>query len=168
MLAFIKQHGRMILYCVAAVLVLAIAFGISLDGKKGMILIAAQKAAEHMEAVDIRTERDVNAVMAAAARRRPKITYTGTNAVSGTAVNLKEMFSAADADGISVAVEITDVLDVSGKSVLYETKEQRKHKTGKYDPEGFVFSTAGIYTVHVKAVDREKKVSRMKFRLPVT
>lgn len=168
MFNLMKQHGRTILYCAAAVLVLGIAFHIRSGLNTGFIQIAYAKARQSMSNMDVMAYTDTSAVKAFAARSKPKITYSYTKALPKSEINLNQMFSAVDADGTSVAVEITDILNSRGESILYQTEEERKQHIMQYHTDKFLFPSVGIYTINVKATDTEKKTVYGKYRLPVT
>ena len=78
------------------------------------------------------------------------------------------MFQANDADGNPVLCEITDILDDTGKSILYVTEDDRENKRKTYDTGKFSFPAIGIYTLDIKAQDAEKKVAYGRYRFPVT
>lgn len=78
------------------------------------------------------------------------------------------MFEAKDAEGNPAALEITDIVNPMGESILYLTKEDKKQHRQSEDTKNILFARTGIYTVYVKAVDAEKKQTYEQYRLPVT
>ena len=168
MIAIMKQHGRTIIYCMAAVFVLGIAFHIRSGSDIGFIQIAYAKAEQGMTKTDVTDYTDALAVKALAARKNPKITYAYSKALPKNTVNLNQMFAAVDADGASVDVEITDVTDSRGESLLYRTAEERKKNIRLCDTKKFMFPSVGVYTVNVRAIDQEKKTADGQYKLPVT
>lgn len=167
MLILMKQHGRTIVCCVIAVLALGMAFGIRVDGYQGFIQIAYGKAMGDMTR-DAAGDAGMEAVNAIAARRKPDISYVYQKTLPKTTVNLDAMFSAKDADGNPVDVKITDILDASGKSLLYQTDLDRKKGKAIEDTAGFQFPAVGVYRINVKAVDWEKKAAFEQYQIPVT
>ncbi len=168
MFTLMKQYGRAVLICAAAALVFGILFRMQSGQKTGFIELVYEKAMEDMSDDNPMSYTDAEAVKAAAARKKPAITYTYTKVLSGSAVNLEAMFEAEDAAGNRIAAEITDIVSPLGESILYLTKEDRKHRRKSGDTQSFLFADTGIYTVYVKAVDAEKKQTYGQYRLPVT
>lgn len=167
MLILMKQHGRMIVCCVIAALTFGIAFGMRADGYQGFVQIAYGKAMEDMTE-ETAGRADAQAAQAVAARRKPEIAYTYQKTLSGENVSLNSMFSATDADGNPAAVNITDVLDASGKSLLYQTEYDKKRERALQNTENFQFPLPGVYRLYVRAADHEKKASCGQYQIPVT
>lgn len=168
MYILMKQYGRTIIICITAMLVLGILFCMQSDNKKGFAALAYEKAMGDMDDRNFADYTDTAAVKKAAARKKPKIVYTYEKTLPGMAVNLENMFAAEDAEGNCIAVEVTDLLNSAGDSILYLTKEDRKLRRKSGDVKRFLFAETGIYTVCVKAVDAEKKQTCGQYRLPVT
>lgn len=168
MLILMKQHGRIIIGCVISVLVLGIIFGIRVGGDTGFVRIAYKKAMGDRTDTDIADYTDAEAVEAVLARSKPEIRYSYTKVTVGKEADIGAMFLAEDADGNPVAVEITDILNVSGASILYETEEDRKNKKYTHDTAHFLFPVSGIYTLRVKAEDDEKRETYRQYKIPVS
>lgn len=168
MLVFMKQYGRTMVFVLIAAAVLAIAFQIRINGHTGFIQAAFGKAMEGRSSGGILPLRDVDAVKAAAVRKEPQISFRCTKILPQQAVDLNAMVTAADADGNPVNVEITDIVNEAGESILYQTKEDRKDSAAACSTTGFLFPAAGIYTMDVQAADREQKTAKVQFRIPVT
>lgn len=168
MITLMKQHGRTIIYCMVSVFVLGIAFHIRSGSDVGFIQIAYAQARQGVTQTDVTAYTDALAVKAFAARKKPKITYSYTKTLPKKAVNLNQMFVAVDADGTSVAVEITDVINSCGESILYRSAEEKKKNICLYDTKEMMFPSVGIYTVNVRVVDKEKKTAYGQYKLPVT
>lgn len=168
MFILMKQYGRAVIICITAALVLGILFRMQSGGKTGFIALAFETAMEDFSDGNPAGETDTNAVKAAAARKKPEITYTYVKTVSKAEMNLEAMFEAKDAEGNPIAAEITDIVNPAGDSILYLTKEDRKLGRKSGDTKSFLFAETGIYTVYVKAVDTEKKRAYGQYRLPVT
>lgn len=162
------QYGKAILVGAVSSLAFAAAFGIKADGRKGFIQIAYGKALEGASLSGAADREDADVNLAIAARSVPKVVYAYQKTVPCQAVNLNAMFSAEDAQGNPVKVEITDIFDASGKSVLYQTKEDKLAKRKKQETEEFVFSCIGAYTLCVTAVDAERKAFCGRYQIPVT
>ena len=167
MLILMKQHGRTIVCCVIAALVFGIAFGIREDGYQGFIQIAYGKAMGDMTE-ETEGRADAQAAKAVAERKKPEIAYAYQKTLSMEEVSLDGMFSATDADGGPANVQITDVRDALGKSLLYQTEHDKKRKHALQDTENFRFPAPGIYRLYVRAADREKKASCGQYQIPVT
>ena len=159
MLSFIKQYGKTVLFAIAGVAVLGIAFGIRVNGHTGFIQAAYGRAMEGMDMPDVRGLGDTDAVKAAAARVRPQIVFRCGKILPQVPVDLKAMLTARDADGNQVDVIITDIITKGGGSVFVGAA---------CTPEAFVFPYAGIYIMEVTVSDREKKTAKAQFRIPVT
>ena len=101
---------------------------------------------------------DSEAALSFAARKAPQITYTPLRTVCRDAVDVMAMFTASDQEGNDTALHIEDILDESGQSIFCREKD---------DGSSFVFPSAGIYTVVVKAKDRENKEAFGRYRLLV-
>ncbi len=168
MVTLMKEYGRAILICATSVLVLGILFRMQSNGKIGFIEVIYDKALEDVNESNPSDYTDTDVVKAVMAREKPEITYTYAKTLVGAAVNLENMFEAKDAEGNPVAVEITDIVNPLGASVLYSTKENKKRHLKSGDTKSFLFAETGIYTVYVKAVDAEKKQTYEQYRLPVT
>lgn len=167
MLSVIKQHGRTIVCCMAAFMAFGIAFGIRMDGHQGFVQIVYERAMGDLTG-DPASHADEGAVRTIAARNRPEIVYTCQKTLPKKKVSLDAMFVATDADGSPVAVEITDVQDASGKSLLYLTDLDRKKKNALQDTADFQFPAVGIYKLKVRAEDCEKKTAYEQYQIPVT
>ena len=168
MVALMKQYGKAVFICVTSVLVLGILFQMQSEGKTGFMEIIYQKTMEDMSKASPADYTDADAVKAVMARKKPQITYTYTKTLVGAVVNLENMFEAKDAEGNPAALEITDILNPMGESILYLTKEDKKQHRQSEDTKNILFARTGIYTVYVKAVDAEKKQTYEQYRLPVT
>ena len=168
MFILMKQYGRTVIICVTAVLVLGILFRMQSGGKMGFIALAYEMAMGDFSDRNPAGETDTNAVKAAAARKKPETTYTYVKTVPKAEMNLEAMFKAKDAEGNPIAIEITDILNPAGDSILYLTKEDRKLRRKSGDTKRFLFANTGIYTIYVRAVDTEKKQAYGQYRLPVT
>lgn len=167
MLALVKQHGRTITCCVIAALAFGIIFGIRADGYQGFIQIAYGKSMGDITE-EAAGRADARAAQAVASRRKPEITYTYQKTLSEVKVNLDGMFCAVDADGNPASVKITDVLDASGKSLLYQTEQDKKRKRALQDTGNFQFPAPGVYKMLVRAADHEKKAFCCRYQIPVT
>ncbi len=165
-----KQQGRTIALCMAAAVVFGIFFHIRVDGKTGWFAVAYAKAMERAEQEEASLDADADAgvYQTVAARRRPEIVFVCQKIAPQKAVNLHAMFTAKDADGNPAEVEILDVYDASGGSVLYRSNEERAKKTGAYHTTGVVFPAVGVYALKVRATDAQKKTSCRIYKIPVT
>lgn len=159
MSAFMKQYGRTMVFAIAAALVFIAAFRIQVNGKTGLIEAAYAKAMEGMDAAE-GTRLDVDAAKAAAVRRKPEITFQYVKIRPQAEVNLQAMLTAEDADGSPVDCVIVDITDAAGSSIL--------DPSGADDLTRFLFASAGVYTMEVKASDCERKTASAKFQIPVT
>lgn len=167
MLSVIKQHGRTIVCCMAVFLSFGIVCGIRLDGYQGFIQIVYGKAAAGLTG-NSESDMNVEAVRAVAARGKPEIVFDYHKTLPKKKVSLDDMFSATDADGDPVAVEITDVRDAFGKSILYLTDLDRKKKNALQNTADFQFPAVGVYKLAVRAADREKRTTCEQYQIPVT
>ena len=168
MLILMRQHGRTIVFCILSFLVLGALGSVRSGTEEGFIEIAYRKAFGDSVKTDVASYVDAEAVKAQAARKKPVITFTYVKTLPKKEVNIYQMFSAKDADGNAVMVEITDILKRDGKSVLYRNELEKKKKMPLYDTKKFPFPTVGVYSILVKAVDREKRTSYGQYKLPVT
>ena len=168
MTIFMKQYGRTILYVVFAAAVFGMIFGTQVGEHTGFVQAAYQKANEDRTDRDVTVYTDVDAVKKVIARKNPEITFSYQKTLPGIPADLGRMFLAKDEEGNPVTVEITDILDGMGDSILFLTEEDRNQKKYICDPASFVFSKTGIYTIKVKAADREQKTSYQEYKLPVT
>ena len=159
MLLLMKQYGRTIVVCLVSMLMFGAFAAIRAGESKGLAEIVFRKAMEGSMEADSGSYADVNAVKEIAKRSAPEIKYTYMKAYMGNPVDLNAMFAATDADGNMAEIEILDIFDHFGNSVL---------DTVKNGAESFLFREMGIYTLRVKAVDHEKKVCYGQYRLPVT
>ena len=132
------QYGKAILVGAVSSLAFAAAFGIKADGRKGFIQIAYGKALEGASLSGAADREDADVNLAIAARSVPKVVYAYQKTVP------------------------------SGKSVLYQTKEDKLAKRKKQETEEFVFSCIGAYTLCVTAVDAERKAFCGRYQIPVT
>ncbi len=168
MAVLMKQYGRTVLCCAAVFFIFGILSGIRVDGNTGFIRIAYAKAAEGTAGADAGQGLDVDTVLSVAARKKPEIVFQYTKVLSQEKMNLNKMFSALDADGQEAFVTVTDVLDSDADSIMYPSKEDRKNQAAAYPADRFVFPRPGIYTIKVKAADREHKTAAAQYRIPVT
>ena len=168
MVTIIRQYGRAVLLGITALFVFGAVCAVRSGENTGLIRIIYDRAMQNMSKADPGHAWDADAVKAAAAWRGPEITFTYTKTIPKTSVNLDEMFAAKDADGNQILCEITDILDDTGKSILYATEEDRKNKRKTYDTGRFSFPGIGIYTLCIKALDTEKKAAYEQYRFPVT
>lgn len=166
MLILMKQHGKMIVCCIVSVLLIGILFGMRIDGNTGLIEIAYGKAMSARE--DLEPAVFVDAVKNVLARSKPEITYSYTKTVLKQAANINAMFEASDADGNKISVEVTDILDAYGGSILYESEEDKKNQKRTCDTSEFLFPTSGVYVIRVKAEDAEKRTTYSQYKLPVS
>lgn len=167
MLSVMKQHGRTILCCMTAVLIFAAVFCIRAGGRRGLIQIAYERALGDLTE-EPESRADEEAVRAVAVRKPPEISFAYQKTYPDAAVCLNDMFLAKDADGALIAVEITDVLDGSGRSLLYGEDSGHTKKKPLQDTRNFRFPSVGIYMLTVKATDREKKTACAQYQIPVT
>lgn len=158
MLLFMKQYGKVILLVLVSVLVFGVLTEMRVGGNKGFIRIIYGEARKEVRADDGKPTMDLEAVMSYAARKAPQIIYSSAKAVCREAVDVTAMFAASDAEGNDTAVIILDILDESQNSIFCQ---------GKDEGASFVFPSAGVYTVIVKAADRENKKSLGRYRLLV-
>ena len=102
---------------------------------------------------------DTLAVEAACAREEPKIQYAGKNVWGiGEAVLISETFLAADAEGIPLSVQVSDIIDQDGRSA-WNCYHEEAHKA--------VFEQRGIYTFTLETVDRERKSATRRISILV-
>ena len=156
---FIKQYGRTMIFALAAALVLTIVFRIRVNGKTGLIAAVYAGAMEGMTAADV-TFRDADAAKAAAARRKPEITFQYAKIRPQKETNLQAMLTAEDADGRPADCVIVEITDAAGTSILDPSVADDKTR--------IKFPSAGIYIMEVKAADCERKTTSAQFRIPVT
>lgn len=158
MSVFIKEHGRTVVCCAAAVFVLGVVFCIRSGEDKGFIQIAYARAKEDMAHTDFLLYTE--AVKTVMARKKPEIVYLYKKILPGETVNIDGMFLARDADGKPAQVEICDILNSLGESILDTEKG--------CDTKKFLFPVSGIYTLKVKASDKENRTVCKQYKALVS
>lgn len=119
------------------------------------------KVGQRMEAEkeDFSNSADTGAVENICARKEPTITCTGKRIwKKGEIIRINNVFQAADAEGQALTVKVKDIIDESGTSVI-----------GQYQASSHTasFSSRGVYTFHLKAMDSERKTAEMKISFTV-
>lgn len=102
---------------------------------------------------------DTSAVAGICQREAPEIIFTGKKVWSaGEPIPIGDVFLAADAEGSHIPVEVEDITNKDGDSVM-ENYQEAGNKA--------VFQDRGVYTFHVSALDNERKTGRKKISIVV-
>lgn len=166
MLTVLKTYGKTIITVLSVLAVLALLALINVNGKKGLTGAVAETA--DFEDVDYAAFADALAIEDYTALGVPEITYESPAVKAGEEYDLNSIFSAAGTDGQPCRTEVMDVKDASGNSLLFASEEDRRNNVRQQQTDAFCFSSPGIYSICVQAVDGNRRVSSKEISLPVT
>ncbi len=141
----------MILPGIVFVAVTAILTGAAVFGKIGNSMKADGDDFSHMA--------DTQAVEAVCGRQEPRIQCIGKKVwKAGESVSIYNVFSAADENGSSLKLMVSDIISENGDSVLNCYHES----TGQA-----VFPKRGAYTFCLETMDSERKISKERMLILV-
>lgn len=153
-----KQHGGFLIAAMVTLGVLTIIFSTITDanGNRGIVKIIAA----HMdtEGIDYNAYVDYGAYQTEMAKDAPVIEYQGTGSLTPGTVNVADYVKAHDYNGQELAVRLLKFCDSDGNEL-----------SGHMDKASgtITFSTAGIYSFTVKAVDSGNRKTTAVIRVPV-
>lgn len=153
-----KQHGGFLIAAMVTLGVLTIIFSTITDanGNRGIVKIIAA----HMdtEGIDYNAYVDYGAYQTEIAKDVPVIEYQGTGSLTPGTVNVADYVKAHDYNGQELAVRLLKFCDSDGNEL-----------SGHMDKASgtITFSTAGIYSFTVKAVDSGNRKTTAVIRVPV-
>lgn len=153
-----KQHGGFLIAAMVTLGVLTIIFSTITDanGNRGIVKIIAA----HMdtEGIDYNAYVDYGAYQTEMAKDVPVIEYQGTGSLTPGTVNVADYVKAHDYNGQELAVRLLKFCDSDGNEL-----------SGHMDKASgtITFSTAGIYSFTVKAVDSGNRKTTAVIRVPV-
>ena len=153
-----KQHGGFLIAAMVTLGVLTIIFSTITDanGNRGIVKIIAA----HMdtEGIDYNAYVDYGAYQTEIAKDVPVIEYQGTGSLTPGTVNVADYVKAHDYNGQELAVRLLKFCDSDGNEL-----------SGHMDKASgtITFSTAGIYSFAVKAVDSGNRKTTAVIRVPV-
>lgn len=99
--------------------------------------------------------KDTKAIENLCAREKPTITCIGKKIwETRETIHINHVFQAIDAEGQALSLKVKDITDESGASVM-----DRYHAASQTAS----FTDTGIYTFHLKTMDRERKTATMRF-----
>lgn len=153
-----KQHGGFLIAAMVTLGVLTIIFSTITDanGNRGIVKIIAA----HMdtEGIDYNAYVDYGAYQTEIAKDVPVIEYQGTGSLTPGTVNVADYVKAHDYNGQELTVRLLKFCDSDGNEL-----------SGHMDKASgtITFSTAGIYSFTVKAVDSGNRKTTAVIRVPV-
>ena len=153
-----KEYGGVMLAAAVTISVLTIIFSAvtDSDGNRGIVKIIAA----HMdtEGIDYNAYVDYGAYQTEIAKDVPVIEYQGTGSLPPGTVNVADYVKAHDYNGQELAVRLLKFCDSDGNEL-----------SGHMDKTSgtITFSTAGIYSFTVKAVDSGNRKTTAVIRVPV-
>lgn len=141
----------MVLPAVVFIAITAVIAGAALFSKAGQRM--------DVEGEDFSDSADTGTMEDICEREAPVITYTGKKVWNtGEVILTDNVFRAEDADGSSVEVEVMDITDRDGNSVMDCFRETDKSA---------VFGEKGVYSFRLSAMDSERKNTTKRISLVV-
>lgn len=152
----IRAYGRFLLEAVVVVLLAVLLFsGITDDrGNRGIFSMMG----EYVEEEGTVGNMDFKEYQRESQRSAPAIVYVGTETLYTGKYPLSGILKATDDEGMELPIEVSSICDPFGIE-----------RIGEY-PSGvsyIQFSSRGIYTLRVAAVDARNQTSNCEVRIPV-
>ena len=153
-----KEHGGLLVTVAVTICILTIIFSAvtDSDGNRGIVKIIAA----HMdtEGIDYNAYIDYGAYQSEIAKDAPTIEYQGTGSLVLGTVQVADYVKAHDYNGQELAVKLLKFCDKDGN----ELTDQMDQASGT-----ITFSSAGMYSFTVKAVDSGNRKTTVVIHVPV-
>lgn len=153
-----KQHGGFLTAALVTLGVLTIIFSAvtDSDGNRGIVKIIA--AHMNTDGTDYNAYVDYGAYQTEIAIDAPVIEYQGSGSLAPGTVNVADYVKAHDYNGQELAVKLLKFCDKDGN----ELTDQMDQASGT-----ITFSSAGMYSFTVKAVDSGNRKTTVVIHVPV-
>ena len=153
-----KEHGGLLITVAVTICILTIIFSAvtDSDGNRGIVKIIAA----HMDTdgTDYYAYADYGAYQTEIAKDVPVIEYHGSGSLAPGTVNIADYVKAHDYNGQELTVKLLKFCDSDGN----ELTDQMDQASGT-----ITFSSAGMYSFTVKAVDSGNRKTTVVIHVPV-